>query len=91
MRRDAFAGFHPAVNLCYFAAVIGLSMFLMHPVFLLISVLFASFYLVYLLGAKSFLRQLGFLVPVLLFTAVLNPLFNHEGVTILYYFSSGNG
>ena len=90
MEKDAFAGFHPAVNLCYFAAVIGLSMFLMHPVFLLLSLIFSSCYLWYLLGAKRFLRQLGFLIPVLLFTAVLNPLFNHEGVTVLFYLPNGN-
>ena len=90
MEKDAFAGFHPAVNLCYFATVIGLSMFLMHPVFLLLSLVFSSCYLWYLLGAKRFLRQLGFLIPVLLFTAVLNPLFNHEGVTVLFALPNGN-
>ena len=90
MEKDAFAGFHPAVNLCFFAAVIGLSMFLMHPVFLLLSLVCSSCYLWYLLGAKSFLRQLGFLIPVLLFTAVLNPLFNHEGVTVLFALPNGN-
>ena len=90
MEKDAFAGFHPAVNLCFFAAVIGLSMFLMHPVFLLLSLICSSCYLWYLLGAKSFLRQLGFLIPVLLFTAVLNPLFNHEGVTVLFALPNGN-
>ena len=90
MEKDAFAGFHPAVNLCVFASVIGLSMFLMHPVFLLLSLVFSSCYLWYLLGVKHFLRQLGFLIPVLLFTAVLNPLFNHEGVTVLFYLSNGN-
>ena len=90
MEKDAFAGFHPAVNLCFFASVIGLTMFLMHPVFLLLSLVFASIYLWYLLGAKRFLRQLGFLVPVLIFTAVLNPLFNHEGVTVLFALPNGN-
>ena len=90
MEKDAFAGFHPAVNLCFFAAVIGLSMFLMHPVFLLLSLIFSSCYLWYLLGAKRFLRQLGFLIPVLLFTAVLNTLFNHEGMTVLFYLPNGN-
>lgn len=90
MERDAFAGFHPAVNLCFFAAVIGLSMFLMHPVFLLLSLVCSSCYLWYLLGTKHFLRQLGFLLPVMLFTAVLNPLFNHEGVTVLFYLPNGN-
>ena len=85
MKQDAFAGFHPSVNLCYFAAVIGLSMFLMHPVFLGISLTAGCAYLWYLHGGRSLVRQVGYLVPVLLFTAVLNPLFNHEGTTILFY------
>ena len=90
MKTDAFAGFHPSVNLCFFAAVIGLTMFLMHPVFLAVSILFACGYLWYLQGAKGFLRQVGYLLPVLLFTAVLNPLFNHEGTTVLFYLRNDN-
>ena len=86
MKQDAFAEFHPAVNLCYFAAVIGLSMFLMHPVFLGISLVCGGGYLLRLQGGRGFARHMGYLLPVLLFTAVLNPLFNHEGVTILFYF-----
>ena len=85
MKQDTFAGFHPAVNLAFFAAVIGLSMCLMHPVFLLVSVLCGCAYLLYLRGGRGFVRQVGYLLPVLLFTAVLNPLFNHEGVTVLFY------
>ena len=90
MRRNAFAGFHPAVNLCFFAVAIGLSMFLMHPVFLTISLLCSGAYLWYLQGARGFWRQIGFLIPVLLFTAALNPMFNHEGVTVLFYLHNGN-
>ncbi len=90
MKTDAFSGFHPAVNLCFFAAAIGLSMFLMHPVFLAVSILCACGYLGYLRGGRGFLRQVGYLLPVLLFTAVLNPLFNHRGVTVLFYLRNDN-
>ena len=90
MKQDAFAGFHPAVNLSYFAAAIGLTMFLMHPVFLSISLLFGCMYLCYLQGIKGFVRQVGYLLPVLLFTAALNPLFNHEGATVLFRFPGGD-
>lgn len=85
MKQDAFSGFHPAVNFCYFAAAIGLSMFLMHPVFLAVSLSCGCAYLGYLRGGRGFLRQVGYLLPVLLFTAALNPLFNHRGETILFY------
>ena len=90
MKRDAFAGFHPSVNLAFFAAAIGLSMFLMHPVFLAISLVCGGGYLWYLQGAKGFVRQVGYLLPMLVFTAVLNPLFNHEGVTVLLYLPNDN-
>lgn len=90
MKQDAFAGFHPAVNLSFFAAAIGLTMFLMHPVLLAASVLCAGGYLWYLQGARGFLRQVGYLLPVLLFTALLNPLFNHRGETILFDLPNGD-
>ena len=90
MKTDAFSEFHPAVNLCFFAAAIGLTMFLMHPVFLAVSILCACVYLGYLQGSRGFLMQLGYLLPVLLFTAVLNPLFNHQGVTVLFYLRNDN-
>ena len=85
MRQDTFSGFHPGVNLAFFAATIGLSMFLMHPIFLTISILSSSAYLLYLMGGRGFLRQVGYLLPVLLFTALLNPLFGQEGATVLFY------
>ena len=90
MKHDAFGGFHPAVNLCFFAAAIGLSMFLMHPVFLAVSILCSGAYLWYLLGTRGFVRQVGYLLPVLLFTAALNPLFNHRGETILLLLHNGD-
>ena len=90
MKQDAFAGFHPAVNLCFFAAVIGMTMFLMHPVLLAVSVLTAGGYLWYLMGGRGFVRQVGYLLPVLLFTALLNPLFNHQGQTVLFHLPNDN-
>lgn len=89
MNQDAFAGFHPAVNLGYFTVAIGLSMFLMHPVFLAISMIGGSAYLWYLHGTRGFFRQVWYLIPVMIFMAVLNPMFNHEGVTVLFYLSEG--
>ena len=90
MKHDAFSDFHPAVNLCYFAAAIGLSMFLMHPVFLAVSLISACAYLWYLQGGRGLVRQVGYLLPVLLFTALLNPLFNDRGETILFALQNGH-
>ena len=90
MNKCTFAGFHPVVNLLFFTAVIGFSMFLMHPVALFISLICASSYAIYLNGKKALRMGLIIMLPMLIFTAVLNPLFNHQGGTILAYLPNGN-
>lgn len=88
--RDAFSGFHPSVNLVYFALVLAITMCVMQPVFLLLSLLSGCCYLYYLRGGRGFCRQVGYLLPLLLAMALLNPLFNHEGLTILAYLPNDN-
>lgn len=85
MKKDAFAGFHPAVILAYFAAVLGLTMFFQHPVYQMVSLLGACAYLWYLQGPRRLGQQLKVLLPVLMGMAVLNPVFNREGATVLFY------
>lgn len=88
--RDAFSSYHPLINFLYFALVIGFTMFLMHPVSLGISLAASLTYAVYLNGGKAVRFSLTYLLPVMLMAAAVNPAFNHEGVTILAYFPSGN-
>ena len=90
MNKDAFSGFHPAVNLAFFVAVLGMTMFIQQPVYLLISMVSGCAYLLYLQGRKGMLRQVGYLIPLLLMMAVMNPMFNHEGVTVLWYLPNDN-
>ena len=90
MKKDAFAGFHPLVNLLYFIAVIGFAMFFMHPVSLGLSFFCAAAYAVYINGKKALRIGLLYLLPLVIFTAILNPMFNHQGVTILAYLPNGN-
>lgn len=90
MKNDAFSGFHPGVNLAFFVAALGLTMFIQQPVYLLISMVSGCAYLLYLQGKKGFLRQVGYLVPILIMMAVMNPIFNHEGITILWYLPNDN-
>ncbi|MDR3314768.1 MAG: energy-coupling factor transporter transmembrane protein EcfT [Oscillospiraceae bacterium] len=88
--QDAFARFHPVVNLLYFVLVTALSFLLMHPVCLGVS-LFCAFTYSLALGGKKALRfALWFQLPVLLLTALINPAFSHAGATILTYLPSGN-
>ena len=88
--RDSFTNYHPIVNLLYFTLVIAFSMLLTHPMAQIIALVCAITYAVSVEGKKSVLFLLKFCLPMVLLTAFINPAFSHEGVTILYYFSSGN-
>lgn len=92
MRDDAFSRCHPLLNFFYFVTVMGFTMFVQHPVFLGISFLAATLYAVRLTGLSRTMKM-NFLLtlPGLVIVALLNPMFNHYGVTpLLYIESSGN-
>ena len=88
--KDTFSSYHPMVNFVFFALVLGCTMFFMHPVSLCISFGSAFCYALYLKGWKAVRFFLLYLLPMMVMAAVLNPAFNHEGVTILTYLPSGN-
>ena len=90
MNKDAFSGYHPTVNILYFVLVIGLAMFLNHLICLGISFLCALTYSIYLKGKKAVRFNLIYMLPLLIITALINPAFSHQGVTILTYLPSGN-
>jgi len=90
MKNDSFSQYHPVTNFLFFVIALGTTMFIAQPVCLLISFLAACTYLLYLKGRKGLCRQLGYLFPLLLMMAVINPLFNHEGLTILCYLPNDN-
>ena len=90
MRKDVFSTYHPAVTFIYFVVVMGCSMFVMHPVFLLLSMTGGFFYNIYLNNDRALKTGLKFYIPVFLLCAFINPLFNHKGITIIAYMPSGN-
>lgn len=90
MRRDAFYSIHPAVNMSFFIMVMLITCLVMHPVIIGISFIAACTYTVYLKGRKALFFDLVFVLPLILIVAVMNPLFNHEGVTVLFYLWNGN-
>lgn len=87
---NEFKTYHPIVNFIYFVFVIGFSMFFMHPVCLGISLVCSFLYSVLLKGKKVIKTNLMYMLPMLLMAALMNPAFNHEGVTIIQYLPSGN-
>lgn len=88
--RDSFSTFHPIINFLYFAAVISFSMFFMHPILQCISFISAFIYSVMLKGKKALKFNILYMIPTLLFIAIINPAFNHQGITILFYLKNGN-
>lgn len=87
---NAFKNYHPAVNFLYFAAVIIFSMVLMHPLCLTISLAAAFSYSIMLGGKQAARLDFFCLVPMILISALINPVFSHNGVTILCYLPDGN-
>lgn len=89
--RDTFSTYHPALNLFYFIGTIGVTVFVTHPVLLGISFFSGLAYSVLLKGWKKTLKfNLLFSIPAMVIVALINPLFNHYGVTILGYLYNGN-
>ena len=87
---NEFKTYHPIVNLFYFLFTIIFSCLFMHPVCLSISIGCSFAYSVILGGKKTFKSNLIYMIPMIILTAMLNPLFNHEGVTIIRYLPNGN-
>ena len=87
---NEFKTYHPIVNFIYFVFVIGFSCIFMHPVCLVISLLSGFTYSIMLKGNKAVKTNLIYMIPILLFAALINPAFNHEGITIIRYLPNGN-
>ncbi len=87
---NEFKTYHPIVNFIYFLFVIGFSCFFMHPLCLSISLASGFTYSVMLKGKKTIKTNLIYMIPMMILTALINPLFNHEGVTVIGYLPSGN-
>lgn len=88
---DSFSTYHPLINFSYFVFVIGMAMFMTHPVMMAISLISAFLYSFVLMGVSKALKfNLLYMLPVSIISALINPLFNHRGVTILFYLENGN-
>ncbi len=88
--KDTFSQMHPFVNFIFFVFVILLSMFMLNPVCLGLSLICALANALYLNGKKAIRLSLIYLLPMILLVSVINPVFNHEGITILTYFPWDN-
>lgn len=86
MRR--FDKLHPAVVFFYFLAVLLTSMFSMNPVLVLIGYFFSVLFAVTVSGVRAMLKSLAYSIPMAVMIALLNPIFVHKGVTVLFYLNN---
>ena len=81
---DAFSKRHPAVNFVFFLGVIVASALIQHPAYVLAGFVMGAIYYLMLNGSKG-LKFLLLLLPLFVFVAAINPLFNTDGQRILRY------
>lgn len=84
--RDAFSYCHPVVNFIFYIGALVMGMFFWHPVAIFSSVIFSLAY--YIIVMKRRGRYLLTMLGLWLAVALLNPLFNPMGDTVLFsYFN----
>lgn len=86
----AFYSYHPLVNLVFFVLVLIFAMFFIHPLAMVIGLLASLSYGLKVSGGARLGRRLFLVLPLIFFSFIFNPLFNHAGQTTLAYFPSGN-
>ena len=88
--RDSFSNYHPIINFLYFALVIAFSLIFTNPIAQIIALLCAVCYAATTKNNKSISFLIKLCLPTVILAALINPIFNHRGATILLYFSNGN-
>lgn len=85
---DEFSRLHPIVNFIYFVAIIGFTMFFMHPIFLGISLISAIIYVAYLQGLNGIKNNLLMSIYIIVMVVLVNMLVSSNGETILFYIAN---
>ncbi len=83
MKQDAFSRCHPAVSFLFFILAMLFGVLIQHPAFVCAGIAAALSYYLLIAGRKG-LRLLLFSLPLLLAVALLNPLMNRSGRTVLF-------
>nr|WP_256442220.1 energy-coupling factor transporter transmembrane component T [Eubacterium sp. MSJ-13] len=76
---------HPAVSMFYFIMLLFMTMFTLNPVIITVSFVMAFFGVLRHKGVGVLKMTAMLFVPILLFSVIILPLFNHNGVTPLFY------
>lgn len=82
---NVFDSYHPVSGFFYFCMVILVPVCWMHPLLLAVSAVAAVSYALFLRGWRQIWKQLLFGLGLLVFLTLVNALFNHRGITVLFY------
>ena len=85
IRESEFSRLHPLVNFVYLAGVVAITIISNNPVMLFIAFVASLVYSLMLCGIKGVRKNLFLVIPILVFTVLIQPLFSHNGSTPLYY------
>lgn len=82
---SSFGNFHPISLFVYYISVIVLTMFTKNPIMLAFALFGSALFIIITNGAKDFFKSMRFYLPLFLIITVTNPLFSHNGKTILFF------
>lgn len=82
--KSVFSTYHPIINFGFFCAVIGIGIFLQHPLFVAAAMIAAITYAVMLGGKGTVKFSLCFVLPMILLFIAVNMLTNSRGNTVLF-------
>lgn len=80
---DEFSTYHPINNMVFFFGAIIMGMIFLHPVFVVVNLVMSIVYLFIIKKKKAFKDLLWFFI-IFLIVALINPLFNTMGQTVLF-------
>lgn len=81
--KESFCSYHPVISFLHFFIIILITMFFMHPIILLIS-LISSISCLLTIKGKEALKFIVCLIPIIIIIALFNTIFNSEGSTVLF-------
>ena len=81
--REEFGRFHPVVNILFYTLILGITMFVNHPI-----MIFTVYFVIVYKNKK--IKKLTGLLGLFIFAGLINPLFSHRGMTVLFFLPTGN-
>jgi len=88
--KDCFSSYHPIINFIFYILVFVFALSMKHPICIGVSLISSIAYCMYLNKKEAIKLLFIFVIPLMLFIVFLNPVFNHQGMTMLLYLPSNN-